>query len=71
MRVFLHVIPWKTDAEGFTKRIERFLEISKKRNPPDPPPMFTIPVVSRVQARKFFTSLRNEMDWELKRPSNH
>jgi Glycosyl hydrolase family 10 len=30
MRVFLHDIPWKTDSEGFLKRIDRFLDIARK-----------------------------------------
>ncbi len=30
LRVFLHDIPWRTDAEGFAKRIDRFLEIAEK-----------------------------------------
>lgn len=28
MRVFLHDIPWRQDAEGFCKRIDRYLEIA-------------------------------------------
>ncbi|MCC9599632.1 sulfatase-like hydrolase/transferase [Stieleria sp. JC731] len=30
MRVFLHDIPWKTDAEGFYKRIDQYLDIANK-----------------------------------------
>lgn len=30
MRVFLHDIPWRTDSEGFIKRIEQFLTICEK-----------------------------------------
>lgn len=30
MRVYLHDIPWKTDREGFLKRLEQYLEISHK-----------------------------------------
>ncbi len=30
MRVFLHDIPWKTDADGFCRRIDRYLEIAAK-----------------------------------------
>nr|WP_165701237.1 sulfatase-like hydrolase/transferase [Crateriforma conspicua] len=28
MRVFLHDIPWRTDAEGFFRRVDRYLEIA-------------------------------------------
>lgn len=30
MRVFLHDIPWKTDPDAFTKRIDTFLDIADK-----------------------------------------
>jgi len=30
MRVFLHDIPWRTDADGFFKRIDRYLEIADR-----------------------------------------
>jgi len=30
MRTFLHDIPWKTDPEGYAKRIDRYLEIADK-----------------------------------------
>ena len=30
VRVFLHDLPWKEDAVGFAKRIDRFLEIADK-----------------------------------------
>ncbi len=30
VRVFLHDLPWKEDAVGFTRRIDRFLEIADK-----------------------------------------
>src|SRR2546421_4749 len=30
MRVFLHDIPWRDDAQGFRKRIDQFLSISAK-----------------------------------------
>ena len=32
MRVFLHDLLWKQDAEGFKKRIDTFLEISDKHH---------------------------------------
>lgn len=30
MRVFLHDIPWREDAEGFFKRVDRYLEIADR-----------------------------------------
>src|SRR5436190_708957 len=30
MRVFLHDLPWQQDAEGFAKRIDRFLALAEK-----------------------------------------
>jgi hypothetical protein len=32
MRVFLHDIPWREDADGYFQRIDRFLEICKKHH---------------------------------------
>lgn len=32
MRVFLHDLPWKQDAAGFTKRLDRFLAIAAKHH---------------------------------------
>src|SRR5438094_8972618 len=30
MRVFLHDLPWQQDADGFRRRIDRFLEIAAR-----------------------------------------
>jgi hypothetical protein len=32
MRVFLHDLPWKQDAEGFRKRIDQFLDIAARHH---------------------------------------
>jgi hypothetical protein len=32
VRVFLHDVPWRDDAEGFFKRVDQFLEICEKHN---------------------------------------